>query len=180
DDELKTAHKQHLARIMQFMLNTLDQRLKTKKPGETAWTVSLDGYASPTGNYRHNLNLSAMREQSVAAYFRYYLAMRPALEAETKINTDYHGFMRGFDGEDPMARAVRVAVHGTPMPPPPTPIQPTAAPRNFFCSDASGDIVNVLDRFFSFDPPIKVSSVADMVDKIIRRLEIVPGTNIQK
>ena len=179
DDELKTAHKQYLARVMKHMLDTLPSRLRTRAQGTKAWTVSLDGYASPTGNAGHNGALSAMREQSVAAYFQYFLDLRPDLAAETAINPHYHGVMAGYAGEDAKARAVRVAVHGSPMPPPAKPIEPDTEPKNFFCSDASGDRMNVLDRFLSLEPPIKVISVADMVGKLVRRLDAFPGRKIQ-
>jgi outer membrane protein OmpA-like peptidoglycan-associated protein len=179
DDELKVRHKQHLAHAMQFMADRLQERKQGLKPGERAWTVSIDGFASRTGTAEHNKILSAMREQAVAAYFNYYLDLKPGLKEAVEINTKYHGFTdTTVPGENPLGRSVRVVVHRPGVPPPPKPPEPVASPRNFFCSDASKDVVNVLDRFFSFEPPIPIFSVSDCVSKVLKRLEI-SGSKIE-
>ncbi len=132
DDTLKPAHTRYLDDLLTFLGNGLAARMATVKPGQKAWTASIDGFASHTGSAQHNEYLSAMREQMVENYLRNqldagrYRALLPNLEFSRK----FHGYRDSpAAGENARYRSVRVAVHRPGLPPPPIDIVPAGPQR---------------------------------------------------
>jgi hypothetical protein len=112
------------------MANGLAARRSTVKPGEKAWTISLDGFASRTGTAQHNEYLSAMREQAVEAYLKTFLEMKPKLAEQVKIDRTFHGFRdTPVSGENARFRCVRVVAHRPGLPPPPIPVPDAGSTR---------------------------------------------------
>jgi hypothetical protein len=117
DDTLKSNHTKYLDDAVQFLSDQLAARAAA---GGTDWTVSIDGFASKTGESQHNEYLSKMREAAVEAYLKEAFAHNRALETRVKLDSRYHGFRDSpSTGEDPKYRCVRVAVHRPGFPPPP-------------------------------------------------------------
>ena len=120
DDTLKLNHKHYLDDAVQFLSDQINSRARTVLPGQKAWTVSIDGFASKTGQAAHNEYLSKMREAAVEAYLHEAFARTPALGTLVSIDSRYHGFRDSpATGENPKYRSARVAVHRPGFPPPP-------------------------------------------------------------
>jgi hypothetical protein len=186
DDTKKDNHLKYLAKTMQWMLEHVDDQ---PHPGNCAWKVSIDGYASHTWRgdqslaKMHNDQLSLMREQSVAAYFREFLAMKPELEKLVKIDTDFHGFSQSpiRRGENPWFRSVRVVVHRPsfvppprpPVPPDPNPINPRifrfrmrVAPVQ---PDQLSDFNSLFSKVLTFIKPLtKFEAAQKAIEKLLK------------
>lgn len=121
DQTLKEVHKRYLDEAISFMRDNLSERKKTVKPGQPAWTASIDGFASRTGEATYNVRLSAFRESAVEGYLIDH--MKGDLFNEVHIDRTFHGFNDQIKkGEDPLARSVRLVIHRPGLPPKPIPL----------------------------------------------------------
>ena len=85
------------------------------------WRVSLDGYASRTGEAKWNKELSRERMSAVNDYMQTHLYVDGFdLGPYVDFNREWHGFEQTTGpGENPLGRSVRIAVHRPNSPPPP-------------------------------------------------------------
>lgn len=115
---LKPAHKSTLDNIIKFMANDVRQRIRSGR----RWRVSLDGYASRTGEAKWNKELSRERMYSVNDYMQTHLYVDGFdLGPYVDFNREWHGFEQTTGpGENPLGRSVRIAVHRPNSPPPTT------------------------------------------------------------
>jgi outer membrane protein OmpA-like peptidoglycan-associated protein len=127
--DLKPNHENELDSLIKFMIDNLRRR----KSGEK-WRITLDGYASRTGEKEHNRVLSQCRSHAVSNYILAHFPKPDSgldLFSFIEFSTTGHGFeSTTVQGEDPLGRSVRVTVHPPKDLPPPI-ILPTQKSTKF-------------------------------------------------
>lgn len=110
-DKRKPAHEARLDEVVATIM----------KSPSVAWDIHIDGYASTTGDPKHNEKLSNMREEEVKGY----LLGKKLGTAAGAPSITYPAFFHGFakttkgHGEWKWGRSVRVAITRKGVPPPP-------------------------------------------------------------
>lgn len=110
-DKRKPAHED--------MLNAVAATIM--KSPSVAWDIHIDGYASSTGDPKHNVKLSNMREEEVRGYLLGKKLGTAAGAPSITYRFDFHGFAKTEKGhgEWKWGRSVRVAITRKGVPPPP-------------------------------------------------------------
>jgi len=135
--DLKRKHTAFLDESISFMVDRLQERLNSIRPGQKhVFVWSIDGFASHTGSAEHNLILSDLREQAVEGYLQTHapsgltVTTHPDQPAHVLINRKFHGFQQAAHaGEDRFARSVRLVIHRPGIIPPPRPLPESGSTR---------------------------------------------------
>lgn len=146
DWELKDNHEAWLLKAISFMASDIEAR---KKAGnliykKASWKIFVNGYASRTGEFAHNVELSANRAQGVQKFLDKYMDKRIG---PGDIQKDFipNGFAKTtVKGEDPLGRSVNVLIQRPELLAPPQitlpdiPVVPTSSTK--FAVRMLGDI----------------------------------------
>ena len=116
DDTPKEAHLEYLREVVRYMVRSLNVG------SGRAFVVHLDGFASRTGDARHNDLLSVVREQAIESQLTIALELKPDLKPLVTFNRNFHGFTDSPPGENAHFRSVRIVVTRPGPPPRPVPI----------------------------------------------------------
>jgi len=117
DYRLRPGHNQAL----KDLVAKITSDLRSGRFSDVNWRITVDGFASRTGSYNHNLSLSYWR-MATAARCLECLISQAGLPAGRVVLGDTAG--RGYEGavpnvEDPRRRLVQVAVHPPDLKPAP-------------------------------------------------------------
>ena len=133
DWELKELHEAWILQAVTFMADDIAARKKGALPkwatSGPQWKVWMHGYASKTGEFSHNVLLSANREQEVEKEFRKRIAAKGLTDAEIAYDRVFHGSKdTTVKGENEEGRAVYVVIQRPTLPPPPIIVKPPPPP----------------------------------------------------
>jgi hypothetical protein len=112
DWELKENQKAWLLKAISFMASDVEARKKSGKLiyKKAVWKIYINGYASRTGDFAHNVELSAHRAQAVQKFLDQYMDKRIGPD---EIQKDFipNGFAKTtLKGENPLGRSVNVLI----------------------------------------------------------------------
>jgi hypothetical protein len=133
DWELKQNHEAWILDGVSFMADDIAARKKGVLPkwatSGPQWKVWIDGYASKTGEFSHNVLLSSNREQAVEKEFRKRIKARGLTDDDIAYDMKFHGFKdTSVKGEHEEGRAVYIVIQRPGLPPPPVIAKPPPPP----------------------------------------------------